>query len=486
MEELPDSPSPAESLPDNGDGESLPGSDNGDMESLPDLLEDSDAEMVSLVMPVPGDAVQKERKDDLPSSCCVHNCLRVIETECAHQLREMLALKCKFSNDDFNEFLFNLLLTMRGVGIQTPKTSRMSLQLFGKKVCRKGFVECLGISQQRLTRLLRWLKEGHLHPPRDLRHSSAAERHNATTQCDVALQWAYDVLAETYNSSDVRPDDCDVDAPDVPDATEPSFLAMPTVDGFREWVHGPGATVTATGAQSGAVVKWLPPMPLCDLFESCKTQMQSLPSYITFFRCYNEHWRHRLKFRPKIMQSKCDDCERFKCLRRQAVTPEHNEAVKGQYLEHIQSTFHDRAVDERIQKAAYEAATTPGGVALARSILNMDIDAMEAMKFKCPRNIGAAKAMDGLWRPQQHMVGSIVDGCSDHYWLVPPDVVKNANLSVTLVADLLHHTLNHLQDKRVPLPKTFRVHSDNAGGEVKNQTFMEFMAWPTSTSTAQR
>ena len=132
MEELPDSPSPAESLPDNGDSESLPGSDNGDMESLPDLLEDSDAEMVSLVMPVPGDAVQKERKDDLPGSCCVHNCLRVIETECVHELREMLALKCKFSNDDFNEFIFNLLLTMRGVGIQTPKTSRMRMQLFGK------------------------------------------------------------------------------------------------------------------------------------------------------------------------------------------------------------------------------------------------------------------------------------------------------------------------------------------------------------------
>ena len=98
-----------------------------------------------------------------------------------------------------------------------------------------------------------------MQPPRDLRHSSAAERSNAMRQCDVALQWAYDVLAETFNSSDVHPADCDVDAPDVPDAadSEPSFLAMPTLDGFCEWIHGPGATVTATGADSGAVVKWL-------------------------------------------------------------------------------------------------------------------------------------------------------------------------------------------------------------------------------------
>ena len=103
------------------------------------------------------------------------------------------------------------------------------------------------------------------------------------TQCDVALQWAYDVLAETFNSSDVRPADRDVDAPDVPDAAEPSFLAMPTLDGFCEWVHGPGATVTATGADSGAVVTWLPPMHLLDLLESCKLHIQATPSCITFF-----------------------------------------------------------------------------------------------------------------------------------------------------------------------------------------------------------
>ena len=208
-----------------------------------------------------------------------------------------------------------------------------------------------------------------MQPPRDLRHTSSGERSKARDVCDAALQWAYDILAEVFNSSghDVHPDDSEVDAPDVPDAAEPTFLALPTLDGFCEWVHGPGATVTATGAESGAVVKWLPPMHLCDLFENCRLQMQTTPSCMTFLRCYNENWKHCLKFRPKIMQSKCDDCERFKCLRRQAVSPEHAEAVRREYLEHVKSTFHDRAVDERIQKAAYDAATTPGGMPLGRS-----------------------------------------------------------------------------------------------------------------------
>ena len=155
--------------------------------------------------------------------------------------------------------------------------------------------------------------------------------------------------------------------------------------------------------------------------------MSASPSYITFFRCYNENWQHCLRFRVKIMQSKCDDCERFKLLRKQATTPERAEAVRAEHLEHVRSTFHDRAVDERIQKAAYDATTTPAGVPLGRSLLNMDIDAMEAMKFKCPRNLPGAKMLSALWRPQQHMVGSIVDGFSDYFWLVPPDITKNAN-----------------------------------------------------------
>ena len=317
-----------------------------------------------------------------------------------------------------------------------------------------------------------------MEPPRDLRHTSVTERSRAKEACDCALQWAYDVMAESINSSDVHPADhvVDASAPELKVAADPPFLALPTLDGFREWVHGPGATVTSTAAGAGEV-KWLPPMALIDLFDLCSERMSSKPSYSTFSRAYNENWKYCLRFRVKIMQSKCDDCERLKLLRKRAATPEHAEAVRAEHLEHVRSTFHDRAVDERIQKAAYDATTTPAGVPLARSILNMDMDAMEAMKFKCPRNLGNAKMLAALWRPQQHMVGSIVDGCTDHFWLVPPDIVKNANLSATLTADLLHQTVALLRQRGVPLPRTFRVHSDNAGGEVKNQTFMKFMAY---------
>jgi hypothetical protein len=336
---------------------------------------------------------------------------------------------------------------------------------------------------------MNWLKKGHMQPPRDLSHSSATERNRARIECDAALQWAYDLLAAS--ESNVNPADHDVElsalelarssirpmasGPDrtEPDAADPMFLALPTIDGFREWVHGPGATVASTAAASWEI-KWLPPMALIDFFDVCKEHMQSSLSYSTFFRAYNETWRHRLRFRSKIMQSKCDDCERFRLLRKQATTPESVEAVRAEHLEHVKSTLRDCVVEERIQKAAYDAATTTAGVPPACSILNVDMGT--AAKFKCPCAIGDAKMLS-LWRPQQHMVCSICDGGQDHYWLVPPDIGKNANLSATLAADLLHQTASMLEQKGVPMPRCFRVNSDNAGGEVENQTFMKFMAY---------
>ena len=79
------------------------------------------------------------------------------------------------------------------------------LSIFGHDVCLSAFRECLGSGNKRLSRLQGWLKLGHMHPPRDLRHYSAGERTISREASDAALQWAFDVLAESMNSSDVHP-----------------------------------------------------------------------------------------------------------------------------------------------------------------------------------------------------------------------------------------------------------------------------------------
>ena len=167
MESFPDSP---ESLPRD---ESLPASDADDVddaESLPASVDDG-AELVSMVMPVPGSALPEERKESLPSTadCCGQNCLLRIETECVAELNDLQTLKGKLTNDDFNEFIFKLLLCMRGVGPRSAQ-NRFRYMLFGKNICRQGFEMSLRISRTRISRLLQWLKNGHMDPPRDLRH----------------------------------------------------------------------------------------------------------------------------------------------------------------------------------------------------------------------------------------------------------------------------------------------------------------------------
>ena len=46
------------------------------------------------------------------------------------------------------------------------------------------------------------------------------------------------------------------------------------------------------------------------------------------------------------MQSKCDDYERFKCLRRQAVTPEHAEAVRREQPSELCVLSSERMLEE--------------------------------------------------------------------------------------------------------------------------------------------
>ena len=211
----------------------------------------------------------------------------------------------QLSGDDVNDFVYKLLLIMQGT---MQRENRFRFKLFGQYMCRNGFKVCIGMENGELTRLQNLVKQGHMEYPRDLRHTSAAERCRARRECDAALQWAYDILAkpEPINSSDVRPAEQDVDAnapelkmPDD-DAADPTFLAMPTLDGYCEWVHGPGATVASDSAQADArKVRWLPPMPLIDLLDICKDRMKSKVSYSMFFHAYNETWQHRLRFRQK-------------------------------------------------------------------------------------------------------------------------------------------------------------------------------------------
>ena len=175
---------------------------------------DNDCHTVSVVAPIPGNERCTEQSDSdaesLPGMCCPHQCCQNIQSRCPAELQEWQNLRSKLSNDEVNEFIYRLLTVMRVA--KSDQKGHRSYMLFGQCVCRNAFRDCIGMGNNKLSKFQRWLRKGYVHPPRDLRHSTPKERTVAWEECDTALQWAYDVLAEYINNDIVHPTDREVDA----------------------------------------------------------------------------------------------------------------------------------------------------------------------------------------------------------------------------------------------------------------------------------
>ena len=89
----------------------------------------------------------------------------------------MEANETKLSNDELNEFACQLLVRMQTAdGTTSGSRQRCKFHFLGFNLCRVAFRELLGIGNSRLGRLMGWLKEGHVQPPRDLRRGTVRER----------------------------------------------------------------------------------------------------------------------------------------------------------------------------------------------------------------------------------------------------------------------------------------------------------------------
>ena len=61
------------------------------------------------------------------------------------------------------------------------------------------------------------------------------------------------------------------------------------------------------------------------------------------------------------------------------------------YTAHIQDMLSDRKLDAKLRARAR---------AHPEKLLNLSIDSMDVAKWKCPRNLAAAKDFQSLWRPE--------------------------------------------------------------------------------------
>lgn len=102
--------------------------------------------------------------------------------------------------------------------------------------------------------------------------------------------------------------------------------------------------------------------------------------------------------------------------------------MKAQEL-HIGTVRQYRCAQTRINHMS-EDAVKEGRTDNYDEFIKVDIDACDEAKFKCPRNTSNSKSLEGNWRPQLHLHGSLV-------WGVPSlKVLKIHILHIIIVAFL--------------------------------------------------
>ena len=74
------------------------------------------------------------------------------------------------------------------------------------------------------------------------------------------------------------------------------------------------------------------------------------------------------------------------------------------------------------------------------------------------------------------MVCGISYGLAEIFWCIDPDITKNADMEITLLARMLHLASEQLDSRGLSMPLTLSQHTDNATAEGKNQTVAKFLA----------
>ena len=166
--------------------------------------------------------------------------------------------------------------------------------------------------------------------------------------------------------------------------------------------------------------------------------VECVPSYSTMLRAWNTKWSKCLKMLAMGTQSKCNDCETFKQLRRLANSLQDHQRISAGYRQHLQrAVYRPRAIGAHLAVCSQRSLTGLIAVTDALSLLRSCMDAMEQAKLKLPSNRSMAKQFANMWRPNCLLIGSIAFNLLECFWVVEPTVAKDSNLEITLLGRLL-------------------------------------------------
>ncbi|CAK0867742.1 unnamed protein product [Prorocentrum cordatum] len=356
---------------------------------------------------------------------------------------------------------------------QAETETETRLSLMGVPVLKECFCELLGITRWMLDTMRKAQKDGHMRPPLDGRTGGTTHErdHTASLTADKFFLWTWCTLGQPF-AEELDPED------DIA-----KLKVNPNIDDFHfdsdnqvtRLIEDPAAHILSLPARtlvSTTITE------LFDHFESwCAGAGIEACSYSTFLNVWNKNWNNtHLRMRKLSPHARCEDCARFAEARKRAETDEQRRDIMHQYYEHLKGQYEDRTVYSRIESLS-EAALAQDSKKKKdhTSILSLAIDGMDQAKFRLPRNLCSSKLWDKLWRPQVHMVGVLVNGSSDHYFLEDQDMKKDASNNCELLSITIQRVVDECKAKNIPLPMHLHVHADNTGREQKNKTGLGFL-----------
>ena len=353
--------------------------------------------------------------------------------------------------------------------------------ILGVPCCREAFRATLNVGCSKLTKLRKHLLQGYSDHPVDLRHSSHTKAAGSGEEREICNGF----FTYLWNNAEAFADDDPTDKAKVGQSTfkvmdygEVIVKTPAVVDNCSEWVMGIGGTQAFTEANDGDV-RWIPRESMTDLYEHlrawCSESGLTCPSYITMYRVYGERWSGRLKMKTPSEQSKCNDCETFKQLRKLATSAHDHQRVTEAYHLHLRNAvYRPRAVQAHL--AACSQRSLSGLIPWddIMSLLRTCIDAMDQAKLKMPSATSMAKQFQTMWRPNCLLVGCIAFNLLEIFFIVDPGVAKDSNLEITLLCRLLELVAD---DTDGIMPAQWSNECDNAAGEGKNQIVAKFYAW---------
>lgn len=201
--------------------------------------------------------------------------------------------------------------------------------------------------------------------------------------------------------------------------------------------------------------------------------------FSTFRRLMKPVFKTHLKFRDKGDFGQCDVCWKLRAKIKRAQTKAQKALLTRTYSKHLLAQWLDRQLYWSLRQVsrhyfaqAWQWASKLQQSQVGSSMITLIQDGMDQAKLRVPRQgyQTISKAMQKLYRPALHLIGTFVHGFKLRIHVTDEDLRKNSETCIECVALALSEVL----DSHGRLPLGLHLQQDNCYREGKNGFMLSF------------